>query len=54
MICAVTAFVWFLFSGENTGTSVIVGSLLLSGLVLGLEKAPNVQLALSFVPPEQN
>lgn len=53
MICAVIAFVWFLFIGENTGTSVIVGSLLLFGLVMGLEKAPNVQLALSFVPPEQ-
>jgi len=53
MASAVITFAWFLFIGTDTGIPVLFGSLLLFGVVLGFERAPNVQLALRFVPPER-
>ncbi|MEA3266187.1 MAG: MFS transporter, partial [Candidatus Fermentibacteria bacterium] len=47
---SVVSFIWMITLGTESPAPVILASLFFAGLVMGFEKAPNVQLAISQVP----
>ena len=53
MLGVTAGFAGLYFVGLNTGVFSIILILFIFGLMLGFEKAPNVHLAMSFVPQEK-